>query len=235
MAIISKFLNTVKQNTQLPVIFTTAFCFAYILFSLVLYFCNGFHFIHGIIAWNLFLAALPLVFSVLADFAIKSGRKALAVMAGILWLLFFPNSPYLITDIIHLHIFDYYGMSGYVRNISEWVWLMYMSVGILLGVVTGMMSLELFYQRIVQRKGRGVAYSAILAVVIISGYAIYIGRFLRLNSWDIIRPWFLVQKLVKNIDSFAVAFSLSMSVCILLVYVLFHAFFSNSAKLSKSQ
>ncbi|MDD2418739.1 MAG: DUF1361 domain-containing protein [Oscillospiraceae bacterium] len=235
MAIISKFLATVKQNIEFPVIVLFAASFGYFLLTLGLFSLGGFHFLPVVMGWNLFLAVLPLVFSMLVGFAIQNNRKGFAAMAGILWLLFFPNAPYMITDIIHLHLFEYSGTSGFVQNMVGWSWLLYVSMGILLGITTGMMSMELIYQRLVQRKGRKAAYTSVLVISLLSGYAIFVGRFLRLNSWDVVRPWLMAQKLVKNINGFMVAFTLLMTVYILLVYGLFHLLYSNSPTLNKSK
>jgi uncharacterized membrane protein len=52
------------------------------------------------LVWNLFLAWLPLAFAFLAG-RDSNSRLRLFLCAG-LWLLFLPNSPYLVTDLVHL-------------------------------------------------------------------------------------------------------------------------------------
>src|SRR5262249_892992 len=52
--------------------------------------------------WNLFLAWLPVAYAAVAERAWLAGRGWLAVPAVALWLLFLPNAPYIVTDLIHL-------------------------------------------------------------------------------------------------------------------------------------
>ena len=59
--------------------------------------------VHGGLAWNLFLAWIPLVLALLLYERARVGAtwRVLAPL-GLLWLAFFPNAPYLITDLKHL-------------------------------------------------------------------------------------------------------------------------------------
>ena len=52
--------------------------------------------------WNLFLAWIPLALALAALASSRHGRGFLTFVLGILWLLFFPNAPYMLTDFIHL-------------------------------------------------------------------------------------------------------------------------------------
>ena len=54
------------------------------------------------LVWNLFLAWVPFLFALGAYAVARRGGGPAVVVLGILWLLFFPNAPYLITDFIHL-------------------------------------------------------------------------------------------------------------------------------------
>src|SRR5882672_4203669 len=59
---------------------------------------------YGSLIWNLFLAWLPLIFAVLASDHFRKHQKSDLTFAGLAgaWLLFFPNAPYIFTDLIHL-------------------------------------------------------------------------------------------------------------------------------------
>lgn len=218
--------NAIKRYVGIPVLVLTTGGFTYLLLSLVLFYGGGFRFLPRVMAWNLFLAMLPLAFAVLVRAATENRRKMLAVITGILWLLFFPNAPYMITDIIHLHIFEYSGNGVFLRDFRAWAWLFYMAVGILLGAVAGMLSMEMIREEVVRRRGRVAADLMVMAVALISGYAICIGRFLRFNSWDIIQLWPLVKRLIGDFDGFTAAFSLMTAVYILLAYGLFHLMYA---------
>src|SRR4051812_11496172 len=67
------------------------------------------HLRYGFLAWNLFLAWLPLVFALLAceKYQNGSGRNWRFLGLAGAWLLFFPNAPYIFTDLIHLTTYWY--------------------------------------------------------------------------------------------------------------------------------
>ena len=56
--------------------------------------------LYAFLIWNLFLAWVPFVFSMAAYELDKRKRGGLLLLPlGIAWLLFFPNAPYLMTDL----------------------------------------------------------------------------------------------------------------------------------------
>jgi len=129
--------------------------------------------------WNLFLAWLPLFFSLAVFHRHQSGRRQgwrLYSLAA-LWLLFFPNAPYIFTDMIHLT----------ARFASHfWVDLILVLLVAFTGFLLGFMSLYLMQSVVADRLGRTAGWLFILTVSALSGFGIYLGRFLRWNSWDIL-------------------------------------------------
>lgn len=148
--------------------------------------------------WNLFLALVPWV----AALAATSARsRLLAFAAGGVWLLFLPNAPYLVTDLVHLrdrpgvpHLFDV---------------VLFATFG-LAGSVLGWDSLARVHRRIVTVVGRRVAAAAVAGVVLLAGLGVYLGRFERWNSWDaLLRPAPVLADLASALASpRAVAFTL---------------------------
>ena len=138
------------------------------------------HNIHyGFLIWNLFLAWLPMMFALLACEKFRGGEPRnwrFAALAGA-WLLFFPNAPYIFTDFIHL-------VHGPYRQF--WVDLTLILMCALTGLVLGFVSLYLMQSLVRQRFGQIASWLFIAGVAGLSGFGIYLGRFLRLNSWDII-------------------------------------------------
>jgi uncharacterized membrane protein len=128
--------------------------------------------------WNLFLAFLPWLASsmVMLKPGLRSNKFALAVLLG-LWILFFPNSPYILTDLFHL---------GEGSGAPLWFDLVLILAFAWTGLSYGFISLldieALFLVRF--RKGTVVALTVFL--LFLSGFGIYLGRYLRWNSWDII-------------------------------------------------
>lgn len=172
---------------------------------------------------NLFLACVPLFLSTALRIANRWKFPRLIQLATFgLWLLFLPNAPYILTDILHL-----------TRANHAPVWY---DLALLLscsgtGLLVGYQSL-IDVQGIVARRF-GTAYGWIFAVVslVLSGFAMYLGRFLRWNSWDVLvaptkvieilgamtQPWAHTRPLAVTIV-FGVIFALGyVSVRILLV------------------
>ncbi len=129
--------------------------------------------------WNLFLAWLPMVPALLA---VEYWRRRptlnwqLAGMSGA-WLLFFPNAPYIFTDIIHLTR-DY--------RVHFWADLAPFLSCAFTGLVLGFVSLYLMQSVVKRMYGARASWCFVVAVSALSGFGIYVGRFLRFNSWDVL-------------------------------------------------
>ena len=140
--------------------------------------------------WNLFLAWLPLIFAWLAVRWRKRPLPALA--AAFLWLLFFPNAPYLVTDLIHLRAID---------PVPLWYDLILLLDFALLGLFLTFVSLRMMHDLVGSRFGAIVGWLFTLTVFGLSGLGVYIGRFLRWNSWDLFkRPLALLNDVWINLD-----------------------------------
>ena len=140
---------------------------------------------HTWIAWNLFLAWVPFVLALVVYARARSGMSRPTFVAlGSLWLLFFPNAPYILTDVIHL---------APEQGVPLWFDALTITSAALTGLLLGFVSLGLVQE--VVRRAAGAVWAWILAggVLVIASVGIYLGRFLRLNSWDVVtRPHELV-------------------------------------------
>jgi uncharacterized membrane protein len=136
-------------------------------------------FFYAGLVWNLFLAWLPLVFALLARDEFQAGVARNLRFLGFAgaWLVFFPNAPYIFTDVVHLTTYFYSHF---------WVDLILILLCALTGLVLGFVSLFLM-QGVVRRIFGDMASWLFIGVVAgLSGFGIYLGRMLRFNSWDII-------------------------------------------------
>lgn len=128
--------------------------------------------------WNLFLAVVPLFASALLRRAAERKANDLMQFALLaLWLLFLPNAPYILTDLVHLNPDGsrlYWYDLGMVLSCA--------GTGLLLGYASLFDVHELFERRFGERFGWSVAVVALLA----SGYGVYLGRVQRWNSWDVV-------------------------------------------------
>jgi uncharacterized membrane protein len=128
------------------------------------------------LVWNLVLAWIPLLLALWVYDRHRRGASAL-VLAGpaVAWLLFLPNAPYLVTDLYLLRKIGGAPLWFDVVLVSSFVW-----TGLLLGFV----SLYLMQVVMADRIGAVAGWSLVVAAVGLSSFGIYLGRFLRWNSWD---------------------------------------------------
>ncbi len=133
------------------------------------------------LVWNLFLAWIPFVLAFLAY--ILSWRRTLVFLVipafALLWLIFFPNAPYILTDLQHLTQGSTVVPIWY--DVILLVWFSW--TGMLLGVV----SLNLMQEIIKREFHRWLGWVFVLLVAGLSSAGVYVGRFIRLNSWDILQ------------------------------------------------
>lgn len=148
--------------------------------------------------WNIFLALLPLLFA----FKFKDCRGKKLWLFALLWLLFLPNSFYVVTDLIHLnsvqtaseHIrgpfVSYQDVGSSMTIVYDALYLFTCSA---VSFVYGLESIRLFKNRFSKTISKKYLNFTLYLTFFLSGIAIYLGRFVRFNSWDIIvRPWKIV-------------------------------------------
>lgn len=130
------------------------------------------------LVWNLFLAAVPFPFAWLADSMGRRGvRGRWIALPTLVWLVFFPNAPYLVTDLIHLQ------PGGAVPLWYDGlVYFAFASTGLLLGFS----SLYLVQSVVARRRGDTAGWAIAALSIGLGGYGIFLGRIQRWNSWDVI-------------------------------------------------
>jgi uncharacterized membrane protein len=133
----------------------------------------------GYLIWNLFLAWVPLGLTLWLAYTLRthlwSSWPALAITA--LWVGFLPNSFYMISDFIHIQemqrldlLYDVVMFTSFIFN----------------GAVLGFLSLYIVHRELLKRLGVLGVSSLIGFVLFLCSFAIYIGRELRWNTWDIL-------------------------------------------------
>ena len=125
--------------------------------------------------WNLFLASLPLLWSAAFQSATANNYRAMAVVFFGLWLLFFPNAPYLLTDMIHLKP---------RVDVPQWYMLALLLSCAGTGTLLGYLSLLNVHAVVESKFGKKSGWVVAIGSLMLSGFGIYLGRFLRWNSWD---------------------------------------------------
>lgn len=127
--------------------------------------------------WNLFLALIPFGLSTLLGLSAGRLRARVLLPVGAAWLLFFPNAPYILTDLFHLQP---------RAGVPYWY-----DLGLILscawnGLMLGYASLVDMQQLVTRRLGWLTGWGFATVALLLSSFGIYLGRYLRFNSWDIL-------------------------------------------------
>jgi uncharacterized membrane protein len=146
------------------------------------------------LVWNLFLAWLPALgaFAAYNLNRLPTRFRWLPIIGlSALWLIFLPNAPYLVTDIIHLKPRD---------GVPLWYDLITLVAFAWTGSFLGLVSLFLMQMLVRKTVGNAASWVFVLGVLALNGFGIYFGRFLRWNSWDVLfRPASLLNDLLEGL------------------------------------
>lgn len=162
--------------------------------------------------WNLFLAGIPYVISQL----IKRNnwlKNATIPLIGTLsiWLLFLPNAPYIITDLIHLN---------HINSNIIWFDALLIFVFAANGLLLAILSMVDIYTILKEKWNITIASLSIVLISLLSGFGIYLGRYLRWNSWELFtQPNTLFQDIIVSLQNIkAIGVTLSMACLLLLLF-----------------
>jgi uncharacterized membrane protein len=131
------------------------------------------------LAWNLLLAWIPLVLATVAYARARRRIDAVVWLLLVPWLLFFPNAPYLLTDFIHLG----------EGPAPLWYDALMLSAFAWTSLLLGFASLYLVQTIVRQVAGFAWSWLVVAAALALGSFGVYLGRFMRFNSWDaLLRP-----------------------------------------------
>ncbi|GIV96728.1 MAG: hypothetical protein KatS3mg057_1385 [Herpetosiphonaceae bacterium] len=179
-----------------------------------IYLTRTHHFIFLI--WNLFLAWIPYMWSMWAAAIDRRypGAWWRLILPGSIWLIFFPNAPYIITDLIHLQWAPQQTLLYDAGMVAAFAWS---------GCFLGVASLRA-WQNIVERyAGWSAGWIFAILMVGLGGLGVYIGRFLRWNSWDLLlNPGVLLADVLERAAHIRAAGMTAIFAALLLVcYLMF--------------
>ena len=167
--------------------------------------------------WNLFLAWVPLVVALFVYDRSRKGASGLALLAGgAVWLAFFPNAPYIVTDLQYLRDFD--GAPIWYDAVLAWsaAWA---------GLALGFISLYLMQSVVRRRFGHVFGWGFAATVLALSSFGIYLGRFERWNSWDLVtRPHALLADVWTLAELRTAAVTILFTAFLGLTYLVFYSF-----------
>jgi len=169
------------------------------------------------LTWNLFLAWIPFLLSLcVAAVHGRGGPRPLLWVLGAGWLLFLPNAPYILTDFIHL---------GRVDGAPLWFDAALIGTFAAAGLTLGLGSVLVVHHVVEARAGRFIGWVVAVASLMLSAIGIYLGRFPRFNSWDVVSdPHGLVPVVLRRLadplgNTFLLRFGVMMSTLLLASYV----------------
>jgi uncharacterized membrane protein len=141
------------------------------------------------LVWNLFLAWLPFVIS--AGFKkIQHKQKWQQVLAFFIWLLFFPNALYIVTDLIHLDL---------ETTVPKWFDAILLFTSCITGLLMAFISLLRVEKYLSCHFSSRMVNAQVIFILFAASFGVYLGRFLRWNSWDIVsNPFALLFSIIQH-------------------------------------
>lgn len=170
--------------------------------------------------WNFFLAWLPFLFSMAAYMLDRRKAPGLLLLPlGIAWLLFFPNAPYIMTDLVHLTVRKSRYIIGGAIQSRYWYDLVTLLLFTWSAWLTGFFSLYQFQGVIYRKTNLVFSWIFVLCACALGGYGVLLGRVYRLNSWDVLTDrQQLYQLVVDSLNRQSVFFSLFVAFVLLVIY-----------------
>lgn len=179
---------------------------------------SGIRHSHSYLIWNLILAWIPYAFSMLALFMQRRYQRWWAlILPGAVWMAFLPNAPYIVTDFLHLDAHP---------EVPIWYDILMLATFSWTGVFLAIVSLHAMQSLVRAYLGSLVSWLFVAASLGLCGLGIYLGRFERWNSWDLlIHPKtilkYLALRFTNPLDNlgffgFTVLFTAFLLVCYLM-------------------
>ena len=180
--------------------------------------------------WNYFLAVIPVYMALFSRYYSELEKRVPTVAFSLIWLLFFPNAFYMLTDFKYLSkisfpLWDVYEKIG--GNLTPWILLLNLVVSITAGVIAGIISLEIIHKILKENFGNKISWIIVVFLMILTSFGVYIGRFARLNSWDIINLEKLFDDIMWVMTPFAPVFILIFTLMTMILYCGYYFFVSS--------
>lgn len=178
--------NLIFNRFKIISILTASMTFSIVLLMIRMKLTHSFFYLF--LVWNLFLAVIPFTITTYLASNPKLNKFKVVVWFGV-WLLFLPNAPYIVTDLIHLKLSN-----------TNLIWL-----DVLVVNSFACNGLLLFYLSILDMKAilqpylkKTILNYGFVVILFLSSFGIYLGRFLRYNSWEIIsNPNYLLNDIIN--------------------------------------
>ncbi len=196
--------------------------FVFFIFSIITFLVvnDGLHLMLG---WNLFLAFIPFLLVYILDRR-KIKSKAINITILLLWLFFFPNSMYVMTDLIYINYNDFmtsvgqYSGLSYLQNLTAYLAMFHIIIGMIIGIVYGLKSINVLYKYCKKSVLSKYRDFLVIGVFTLSSTGIFIGRFFRYNSWEVFKVWNIIYDFFSGLSWFTIFFIFFMTIIQLLIF-----------------
>ncbi|MEM7028643.1 MAG: DUF1361 domain-containing protein [Chloroflexota bacterium] len=135
--------------------------------------------VHRPLLWNFFLATIPYPCALLAAYLHGRFPKRwlYLIIPSTIWLAFLPNAPYLVTDVVHFRTYFFRSLWHEVISMVALVWT---------GLFIAIYSIRTMQYIIKDYTNTVLSWVFVIIILLLNGLGVYLGRFLRWNSWDLI-------------------------------------------------
>ena len=172
-----KILNLIRKNRILVSLFLSTLLSCFLLALRVLY---SEKITYTFLIWNLFLAWIPLLISIILETLINKKfflKRTLIVILLLIWLFFLPNSPYIVTDFVHLYRLQDLPIWYDIILIQSFAWN---------GLILGFLAIYKVQNIISKTSGKINSWLFVIFSLVTSSFGIYLGRYWRWNTWDLL-------------------------------------------------
>ncbi|MGZ3846645.1 MAG: DUF1361 domain-containing protein [Flavisolibacter sp.] len=199
-----------RDNGEQMLLLCSAFSIGLVLFRIVY---TG-HLLFAFLVWNLFLAYVP--YAISRRISLKPVKKGWCfLVVSLVWLLFIPNSFYILTDLFHLDMNETVPLWYDLALLLSFAW-----SGLLFGIVS-LRHMEKLFEKTFHRK---FDIFFIIPVMALNSFGVFVGRYLRFNSWDVLTsPLQLINDIIYLfVHPIRNRFDWSMIVCYTVLLTLFY-------------
>jgi uncharacterized membrane protein len=220
---ISRLHRFLVSQSFYPIVLSAALALAIFIARVLV---SGNRIVYANLVWNLLLAWIPYLFSMLAAafHRLFPGRWWLLIIPGGIWLAFFPNAPYILTDFFHLTPRPAIPLWYDILLLISFSW-----TGIFLAVA----SLRTMQMLVNAYLGGVISWIFVALALGLGGLGIYLGRFERWNSWDLLaHPRSILHDITSRLTNplenlrffiFTTLFTCLLLVCYLMFISMRHA------------
>lgn len=171
---------------------------------------------YNFLIWNIILALIPFDLALLIRYFKK--YRLVQILITIVWLVFFPNAMYMVTDFSHLSSIG----TGLMTETQFFNYAI-LAVSVLTGLILGISSAHIVGRVYCQKLSTVWTIMFYVVLSFVSAYGIYLGRFLRINSWEIVSdPQKVIKLFMASISMHSLVFVISFGALQFALLVLYH-------------